>query len=541
MVDSLSRQRGSASFPLIAATLIVVLLAGGVAYYLFHPPEPDVVEDPGPGAPPVTPLFDGWETPAAVLVFTGEQHGYLEPCGCTGGQTGGLRRRAGLFQELREDRGWLVAAFDLGGALHTDRVGRRQERIKFETTRAALREMGYDGMAWGPEELRLMADGLYGIFQAEEADDLTAPEFLCANISLFGERDAVGDIGTPRQFTITTVNGVDIGATAVVGEAVWERLFPGGLGSEFDYAYEPPATALERVLPAMTEAEDAPDVMVLLSHCDLEESRALAEQFPQFDVIVTAGGTEDGNRSPEPIGGTWLLQVGRKGKHAGVVGIYPDDPERPLRFELVEISADRFSRSPEIHELMRTYQQRVEQEYHDLTRESLRTPNGSQFVGAETCGACHTRAYAVWSETRHAQHAYQGLIDGREGETDWIWRNHDPECLCCHTTGWNPQTAERYESGFVDEASTPHLAGQQCENCHGAGSRHVAFEQTVKGGGAVDDAVVAARREMQRTKDWARENLCVNCHDGDNSPTFDSAEKPFETYWWPRVRHEGKD
>ena len=53
--------------------------------------------------------------------------------------------------------------------------------------------------------------------------------------------------------------------------------------------------------------------------------------------------------------------------------------------------------------------------------------------------------------------------------------------------------------------------------------------------------VVAARRELQITKEWARENLCVRCHDYDNSPTFDTDAKPFDTYWWPKVAHQGKD
>ena len=524
---------------MLAATVIAILLAGGTAFFLLNRPEDDEVVRPQPAELPPRTLFEGWEEPAAVIVFTGEQHGYLEPCGCTELQSGGLRRRADMFRQLREDRGWSVTGFDLGGALHSDRVTREQERIKFETTRAALREMEYAGMAWGPEELRLEAGKLFEIFNVEQGGGDTSPEFVCANVALFGER---GIVETPVEYQVVPVGGIQVGVTAVVGEAVWERLYPGGLSSELaEYAYEPPAAALERVLPLFTDGGDEPDVMVLLSHCDLDESRQLAEQYPQFDIIVTARGPEDPLNEPESVGSTWILQVGRKGKHAGVVGIYPDDAVTPFRYELVEIGADHFEQAPEIHELMREYQQRLEQEYASLTQHESPTPNGARFVGAETCGTCHTKAYAIWSETRHAVNAYPGLIQGREGETDWIPRNHDPECLCCHTTGWDPQRATRYESGFVDASTTPHLAGQQCENCHGAGSLHVEFEEAVRAGGTVNEEVVDARRNLQITKDWARENLCVNCHDYDNSPTFDGDSKPFDTYWWPRVQHSGKD
>jgi Cytochrome c554 and c-prime len=533
MVDPASRRSGNGTLPMLAGTVILLLLAGGAVYVLLNRAEDDAKDEPQ-AADVIRPLFEGWEEPAAVLVLTGEQHGYLEPCGCTERQTGGLRRRADLFRQLREERGWSVAGFDLGGALNPDRVVREQERIKFETTRAALRDMDYAGMAWGPEELRLTAGTLFDI--AVNAEGGTSPEFICANVALFGER---GIVEVPRESVVIPVGMMQVGVTAVVGESVWKRL---GLSTDqIDYAYEPPAAALERVLSEMASADDPPDVLVLLSHCDVDESRELAGQFPQFNIIVTAGGPEDGRLEPEPIGDAWMIQVGRKGKHVGVVGVYPDDPSTKFRFELVDVDRDRFQQSPEIQELMRAYQQRLEQEYAGLQETEFPAPNGAHYVGAESCSECHTRAYAVWIQTRHALNSYESLGRGREGETDWIPRIHDPECLCCHTTGWDPQRAERYESGFVDESTTPHLKGQQCENCHGAGSRHVELEQAVRAGGPVSDEVVSARQELQITKDRARTNLCVNCHDLDNSPTFDTDEKPFDTYWWPKVQHVGKD
>lgn len=534
MVDHGTGNRGNATLPMLAATVVLFLLAGGAVFVLLNRSD-----DNTPGEPPVTkvirPLFEGWPEPAAVFVLTGEQHGYLEPCGCTEMQLGGLRRRADLFRQLREERGWAVTGLDIGGALNPDRVARRQERIKFETTRAALRDMEYAGMAWGPEELRLTAGNLFDI--AVNAEGGPSPDFVCANVALFGER---GLVETPREYRVIPVGTIRVGVTAVVGASVWKRL--GLSADQIDYAYEPPTAALERVLPQMTTGDDPPDVLLLLSHCDVEESRELAGQFPQFDIIVTAGGPEDGRLEPEPIGHAWMIQVGRKGKHVGVVGVYPDDPSMKFRFELVDVDRDRFQQAPEIQELMRAYQDQLTQEYAGLQEVEFPAPNGAQYAGVESCAECHSRAYAVWRQTRHALNSYESLNRGREGdEEDWIPRSHDPECLCCHTTGWNPQRAERYESGFVDESTTPHLKGQQCENCHGAGSRHVELEQAVRAGGPVSDDVVAARREQHLTKDWARTNLCVNCHDLDNSPKFDTDEKPFDTYWWPKVQHVGKD
>ena len=44
-------------------------------------------------------LFQGWGKPDVALLITGRQHGYIEPCGCTGltNQRGGLARRLSLI------------------------------------------------------------------------------------------------------------------------------------------------------------------------------------------------------------------------------------------------------------------------------------------------------------------------------------------------------------------------------------------------------------------------------------------------------------
>src|SRR6188768_2280077 len=61
-----------------------------------------VVETPAESPP----LFSGWPKPKVALVLTGQQMGYLEPCGCTGleNQKGGLARRHTLIRELSEQR-----------------------------------------------------------------------------------------------------------------------------------------------------------------------------------------------------------------------------------------------------------------------------------------------------------------------------------------------------------------------------------------------------------------------------------------------------
>ncbi len=76
----------------------------------------------------------------------------------------------------------------------------------------------------------------------------------------------------------------------------------------------------------------------------------------------------------------------------------------------------------------------------------LSGPAGAQnHIGAERCQACHEYAYKVWVAGPHAK-AHLALDEEQR---------KDPKCNTCHTT----------LAGDDGE----HLAGVQCERCHGPG------------------------------------------------------------------------
>src|SRR5947209_4233494 len=107
-----------------------------------------------------------------------------------------------------------------------------------------------------------------------------------------------------------------------------------------------------------------------------------------------------------------------------------------------------------------------------------------------------------WDGTGHAR-AYRSLV--RDPKPNTIY---DAECVTCHTTGFE------YVSGWKTPASTGHLKGSQCENCHGPASRH-----------AEDPDNKEFRAALHLTAASADKNrLCLHCHDEDNSPHFDFAK-----------------
>ncbi|MEM9702955.1 MAG: multiheme c-type cytochrome, partial [Planctomycetota bacterium] len=512
-----------------------------------------------PVTPPETPIadlpaidpLDAWERPAVALLFTGEANGYLEPCGCSETQNGGVARRSTLLKELRDERGWEVVAADAGGTIRRTRL---QAELKFAAMRQALDRMGYGVLNLGAEELRLGMDYL-----VQHIYD--APPMLGANTALFGDTTGQTALETGiARVTYFEAGGMKIGVTGVVG-----RSTAGGLA-------DPDANSLigigepEDVLPpALAEMDEAGcDVRVLLSQANPDETERFLTQFPGFHMAVTAGGPEDPVGEPTVVptdaGDAMLLRVGHKGKNAGLIGVYPNEQGEPqFTYALLTLSKAAYAHDGEMDAVMASYQQSIadnlESIFADLPPASPPRPGG--YVGAAKCGECHKKAYAKWLESPHS-HAYESLSKGRDSfEGTWVDRKLDPECLSCHVTGWDPQGFFPYEGGYLPErlaAGSPGggidgtqgvsgmerytlLQAQGCENCHGPGSAHTAtFEQWQADPNSVTpDELLAANASMRIELATAAQAVCVKCHDGDNSPEFD-----FDTYW-PKIAHPWRD
>ncbi|MEL7338640.1 MAG: hypothetical protein AAFN70_20810, partial [Planctomycetota bacterium] len=123
--------------------------------------------------------YTTWPKPDALLFVTGNQHGYIEPCGCTGleNQKGGVARRFTFMDQLRQN-GWPLVPVDAGNQIR--RIG-QQAAIKFEKSASALSQMKYQSVGFGPGDMRLGATDLIRVTYADSPDDAM---FVSANVML---------------------------------------------------------------------------------------------------------------------------------------------------------------------------------------------------------------------------------------------------------------------------------------------------------------------------------------------------------------------
>jgi hypothetical protein len=452
-----------------------------------------------------------WPPPKLALVITGQQEGYLEPCGCAGLERmkGGMSRRYSLFKMLR-DKGWPVVGMDVGG---TAKGFGKQAEIKFQIAVNGMNAMRYSSAALGLSDLKLPTEEVLSQVMPAAANAKTMS--VCGNVGLF----AFDEKMLPRTQLINTGFKV-IGVTSVLGNTYQQKL-AGNSNLKMASAEK----LLDEAVPMLKKRAG---YLVLLAHSTHGEAIALGKKYPDFNLVVCSDGGAEPPAQAEEInkGGTKLIEVGEKGMYAIVIGLY-DDPDRPMRYQRVTLDS-RFKSSPEMVALMGAYQDQLQQMglsglgIHPQPHPDANT-NG-KYVGSDACQNCHPKSFQVWKKTPHSQ-AFGVLLKATPP------REFDPECISCHVVGWNPQKFYPYESGYLSRKETPKLINVGCEDCHGPGERHVWAENH-----GTPDQQLGFRKSVRLTEAEAanpnspRQN-CFSCHDLDNSPEF-----KFNLYF-PFIKH----
>ncbi|MCO8120493.1 cytochrome C554 [Stieleria sp. TO1_6] len=451
-----------------------------------------------------------WPQPDVVLFITGDQHGYIEPCGCTGldKQKGGVARRMTFMNQLRQS-GWELVPIDAGNQIR--RIG-QQAAIKFEKSANALKQMKYQAVGLGPADMRLSATDLISVGYADTPDEAM---YVAGNVVLI-------DPSFLPDHKVVQQGQWKIGLTSILDPKALEA----PLGDEVQV--NPIKEAATKTLKEMNAA--GANFRVLTFFGTEADAKQLMIDVPGYDLIIVSGGYGEPTYRPQSIDGskTQLIVTGNKGMFAGLVGLYGDEPMKYARVPLTH----EFSDAPEMRQLMADYQQQLEQlGLSGLGISPIPHPSGEKFVGTATCAKCHESAFDVWESSPHAE-ATDHIVEPTEGRGD-IPRHFDPECISCHVTGWNPQNYYPYESGYLSLEKTPHLTGSGCENCHGPGASHSAAE--AENSGVSEERKKSLRLAMQLPLERAKEH-CMQCHDLDNSPDFHE-EGAFEDEYWPQVEH----
>jgi hypothetical protein len=359
----------------------------------------------------------------SVTVFlTGQELGRLKPCGCSGGQLGGLERRGAIIDQIPATRRLVI---NTGSVVPTDSD---QDLIKFSVFFQAYQALRYDVVHLTDQDRQNgRATGLFQqshdpirFIGSQASPDMPLDSESEHSFLLGDSRLAIRIIAASQDTSLATnVNPSEL------------RIF---------ILNSPDPALVESVL----QVADAWDCVILPS--ELDEPKI--HDFPGEQALV--------------------LSIGRFGRFVGRLDILPASNRRGFEFHFQGIKvSEELTKDPDLVELYKNYQAIVG--HSDLLESFIRFPlaGTATYLGSAACKECHKETYDSWRKTKHG-HAYATL--------EQAGSQRDPECVACHVIGMES------EQGFINREQTPKLMDVGCEVCHGPGSEHVAAIGLVKTG-----------------------------------------------------------
>ncbi len=404
-----------------------------------------------------------------TIVYSGNLDGELEPCGCSeGGNKGGIKRRVNKIDELRAADPDLVL-ISAGGLLVSELA---QDKLKSEYILKGLATLDYDamGVQW--------RDLAYG------------PEFLAQHTLPWVASNGVAE-GIASHRLIERA-GVRI--------AVFQWLTPeddpaAGMATD--------TLPLEEQLASLTRAIQRAKAEGAITWLNTTLSLKQAQrQMPlaHLDVLVQKAKYEKYGE-PQWLGKTLVLQPGSRGMRLGRMTLRVSREGLELRQHEVIPLPPEVGDAERMEPWYTEYNAKVKEAYEARTEiMKARRQGASPYAGEKVCQACHSEAYKIWYDSRHAE-AFYALQD--------VNKAFDPDCIGCHTVGFEQA------GGFIDPDVTPELLHVQCESCHGPAKAHAD----------------TAGKTPVANQGWTRDKICGQCHVQKHSPDFDFAG------YWPKIAH----
>ena len=182
---------------------------------------------------------------------------------------------------------------------------------------------------------------VYGARRMRELLGAAGSEVIAANLV-----DATTNAPVYPGTAIREVGGIRIGFVGLTDPDVPQRQAP---------AYSAGLRYLDAttVAPAVEQLRPQVDVVVLVAHVGLAKTLALVDDIDGIDLVLS-GDTHERLYQPLRRNGALVVEPGAFASMLGRVDITLDDAGRPeLRWQLLELRADRYPQDPEVARIVR--------------------------------------------------------------------------------------------------------------------------------------------------------------------------------------------
>lgn len=346
-----------------------------------------------------------------VITWNYDTSGYLETCGCSAHQLGGLTRRAAKLAGLRAKQPVLA----LEGAHIVEDAGGFQ-LYKGETIVQALNLMQYGALVLGVREAQQGAAGLR---------ELTAQAkfpCVCANLLVDGQP-------WPAPSAVVEVAGARVGITGVSQPEYVSFKLPEGVG------FSDPAQALGE---ALRDLRGKADLRVVCLEGEETWIEGMLAQFRDQAELFLTGDRDPATAnymftSDPPRLNNWSL-----GKYLGLVTVDPLGTGFSFSGTNLPIE-DTLTQDAAVKNLLdNVYRPQLKERFFSQFKQDL----SQVYLPPDYCADCHKKEYDAYMQSRHA---------GALNTLDGVGQLYNPDCMKCHV---------------VYDAKLDELHALNCVSCH---------------------------------------------------------------------------
>ncbi|MCC7478930.1 hypothetical protein IT575_10790 [bacterium] len=462
-----------------------------------------------------------------LTIFTsGHTVGYLENCGCSQGQTGGVQRRARILEVER------AKALEVPKGGSADRVAEilidtgdfsdpfeEEKRILSGCVVQMMGVLKYDAVGIGAKELGLRQKDLLALLQKAELP------YIAANLEFTTppkDADASAELRAlvkPYQI-ITRGKGYRIGVIHILDP----NQFSIGITKREGYEV---TSADDAVTQILSQHKQEANLWLITASAMSRKTMDLTGLGGQKDVLLVFGFRADNPLEPENavevVFPKFVERNMEKGKDLLITKVYfPKEKGKAPTVDAIKTRVDDTYEAPEsVMGILKDCKKQIEDWQFAHDQELLQHNNSAmminvpRYMGWQSCQACHSDIAQQLAETKHYM-AYETLHEQDKQLTT---------CMKCHSVGymrpggWNSVEERQFAGKEWDRRDV------QCENCHGPGEWHI----RAMAGEKIEKLSTDGRDKFGLLP--ATQSTCVTCHDEDNDPHFD-----FKTYW-PKIAH----
>lgn len=327
-----------------------------------------------------------------TIVWNYDTSGYLETCGCSTHQLGGLARRGWQIARLREKQP-LIA---IEGAHFIADAG-EFHLFKGETVIAALNMMDYDALQFGVREAQHGGDAL------RKLDELAKFPCFSANLTVDGQP-------WPTPGVVLSVPGTRVAITGASQPEMANFELPDDVG------FSDPAAALDH---ALAQYRRKADLVVVCLEGEETWIQQMLERYRGKAGLFLTGDRNAATASWQFYTDPPRLNNFDLGRQLGVISVDP----MPQGFNITGALLPLEDTLPEdqaiVSYLDDTYRPQLKERFFS----KMKTDLGQLYLPPESCWGCHEEAYQSYTASAHS-HAMSTLYDRNQ--------LYNPDCMGCH-------------------------------------------------------------------------------------------------------------